>query len=96
MKLNLDPIGYSHLSQAQLQELIQGLHPIAWKPNPENTAQGVLQPLLQWTASDTGVTHDVYLGQETVKGAVLAGRGSSRAPRPGSGAQTCFCVERGK
>ncbi len=50
------------LSQAQLQELIQGLHPIAWKPNPENGAQGVLQPLLQWTASDTGVTHDVYLG----------------------------------
>jgi hypothetical protein len=52
----------SALSPAQLEELIQGLHPIAWKPNPEDGAQGVLQPLLRWTASDTGILHDVYLG----------------------------------
>jgi len=52
----------SALSQAQLQELIQGLHPIAWKPDPANGAQGVLQPLLRWSTSDTAVLHDVYLG----------------------------------
>lgn len=50
------------LAQAQLQELIQGLHPIAWKPDPATGAEGVLQPLLQWSASDSAVAHDVYLG----------------------------------
>jgi hypothetical protein len=52
----------SALAPAQLQELIQGLHPIAWKPDPAHGVEGVLQPLLRWSPSDTGVLHDVYLG----------------------------------
>ncbi|MCU0913136.1 MAG: PA14 domain-containing protein [Planctomycetes bacterium] len=52
----------SALSVAQLQELIQGLHPIAWKPDPAHGTEGVLQPLLRWNPSETAVTHDVYLG----------------------------------
>jgi hypothetical protein len=54
---------YSYaLSQAQLGELIQGLHPTAWKPDPADRAVGVMQPLLRWEPSDTGVLHNVYLG----------------------------------
>jgi hypothetical protein len=52
----------SALAPAQLQELIQGQHPIAWKPNPADGAEGVLQPLLRWNAADTAVLHDVYFG----------------------------------
>ncbi len=52
----------SALSQAQLQELIQGLHPTAWKPDPADGAVAVMQPLLRWEPSETGVLHNVYLG----------------------------------
>jgi hypothetical protein len=34
----------------------------ARKPNPANGALGVLAPLLEWTAGDGGIFHDVYLG----------------------------------
>ncbi len=54
---------YSYaLSLAQMQELIQGLHPTAWNPLPTDGTVGVQQPLLRWSPSDTGVLHDVYLG----------------------------------
>jgi len=52
----------SALSAAQLQELIQGLHPIAWKPDPASGAEGVLQPLLRWSPADNAVVRDVYFG----------------------------------
>jgi hypothetical protein len=65
-----------------LQELIQGLHPIAWKPNPEDGAPGVLQPLLRWSTSDTAVLHDVYLGTSPELGPQdrVASRQSATAP----------------
>ncbi len=34
----------------------------ARKPNPADKAVGVTMPLLQWTAGDTGLFHNVYLG----------------------------------
>ncbi len=55
---------YSYaLSADQLGELIKGLHPTAWKPNPADGAVGVMQPLLRWEPSETGVMHNVYLGK---------------------------------
>jgi hypothetical protein len=34
----------------------------ARKPNPANGALNVMAPLLEWTAGDGGIFHDVYLG----------------------------------
>ena len=36
--------------------------------NPLNGATGVLTPLLQWTAGDTAVSHDVYFGTNPTPG----------------------------
>jgi hypothetical protein len=35
----------------------------AQSPNPADGADGVLMPILQWTAGDTGIFHDVYFGK---------------------------------
>jgi len=35
---------------------------IAYDPYPADGAQGVLTPLFQWTAGDTAMWHDLYLG----------------------------------
>ena len=54
---------YSYaLTPAELSELIKGLHPIAWSPDPADGAVGVVQPLLQWKPSEDGLFHNVYLG----------------------------------
>ena len=54
---------YSYaLSQAQLEELIQGLHPTAWSPDPADGTVGVVQPLFRWQPSDTSLLYDVYVG----------------------------------
>ena len=54
---------YSYaLTTAELGELIKGLHPTSWNPEPADGAVGVMQPLFRWQPSETGKVHKVYLG----------------------------------
>jgi len=41
---------------------------IAYNPDPADGATGVTTPLLKWTAGDTAVYHDVYLGTNPTPG----------------------------
>ncbi len=43
-------------------------NPYARSPNPINGATGVVSPLVQWKAGDTGAFHDVYFGTNPTPG----------------------------
>ena len=48
------------VTEAEIKQIAS--RPKARKPSPSDGAIGVTMPLLQWTAGDTAVFHDVYLG----------------------------------
>jgi hypothetical protein len=43
-------------------------NPYAKSPNPKDGATGVVSPLVQWKAGDTGAFHDVYFGTNPTPG----------------------------
>jgi hypothetical protein len=49
--------------------------PAAKDPNPANGAQEVTSPLLQWTAGDGAIAHQVYIGTSPTLGAADAAGG---------------------
>lgn len=56
------------LGQRQVQDLAQGILPRfdkARDPSPVDGDPGVAMPLLQWTAGDGAMAHDVYVGPTT-------------------------------
>jgi len=60
---------YSYaLSEAQIKDLMKGLHPKAWDPDPPDGAANVTSQLLQWTAGDYAAFHDIYVGTNPVLG----------------------------
>jgi hypothetical protein len=53
------------LTAGQVQDLANGIPPTffkAEKPNPEDGATAVVNPLLMWTKGETAMCHNVYFG----------------------------------
>ena len=54
------------LSQAEVKQVLVVPSQLkAFAPNPADGAEQVVMPLLQWSAGDTAVLHNVYVGAES-------------------------------
>ncbi|MCL5279011.1 MAG: LamG domain-containing protein, partial [Planctomycetes bacterium] len=54
---------------------VEVFDPLPSKPDPANGAQEVTSPLLQWTAGDGAIAHQVYIGTKPALGAAEAAGG---------------------